>query len=305
MVINLSQPTTTELSGIHVQQGIPLVFPQPPKGLLYHYASLQSFQKIISSKKIWSSELHYVNDKSEIRHFGKLLAYQSRLRLEDSDNASEPLKQFIEWTDLRLNYGPLLFASSFSEQGNLLSQWRGYCPNGVGVSLGFDRIELANAATNAGFELKKCIYNSKEQLEIASQFLDRVMRKCENPVDLTLSHPSQSFHRTFAALEDEFLQLASSMKHIAFVEESEWRIVSKAHHNYVEPDIHYRASRDLFVPYLEFALPTTSNNALSLKHVYVGPNPEFELTFNSVSHYLSKQGISPNFVTACGIPYRG
>lgn len=279
-------------------------FPQRPVGLLYHYASLESFEKIVRSKKLWASELHYLNDASEIRYFGQIVIDEARRRIEGNASNADALSQLIAWATNRLNHGPLVFATSFSEKGNLLSQWRGYCPNGIGVSLGFDPSELIAATGNSDFALRKCSYDPKEQIAVAGNFIDKVLIACKNSVDPTKAHPSQKYHPTFHSLEDEFLNCAAAIKHPSFSEESEWRLVSKAHHNYVEPDIHYRAGRDTLVPYMEMDLPKMPDFSLSLKHVWVGPNPNPNLTMNSVSMFLSKLGVKPVRVDYCQIPFR-
>ena len=280
-------------------------FPQRPIGLLYHYASLEGFEKIIHSKKLWASELHYLNDASEIRHFGNLVIDEARRRRAAEASNTEVLSQLIAWTTDRINRGPLVFASSFSENGNLLSQWRGYCPNGVGVSLGFDPKELASTVCESGYMLRKCIYDSAAKVQIVTKFVDIVQSSCEHPVNVEKYHPTQKYYGTFYSLEDEFLNLAPEIKHHSFGEENEWRLVSKAQHDYVKPDICYRASRDTLVPYMELNLPKNPDGALSLKHVWVGPNPNPNLTMDSVNMFLSKQGIRPTFVEYCQIPYRG
>ena len=68
--------------GSKIGPGVLFEFPKRPDGLLYHYASLESFEKIARSKKLWASELHYLNDASEIRYFGQIVIDEARRRLE-------------------------------------------------------------------------------------------------------------------------------------------------------------------------------------------------------------------------------
>jgi hypothetical protein len=37
--------------------------------LIYHYTDLMSLFSIFSSKEIWASDVQYMNDRSEVRHF--------------------------------------------------------------------------------------------------------------------------------------------------------------------------------------------------------------------------------------------
>ena len=90
---------------------------------------------IINSKSIWASHSEYLNDSSEYRHaldFAK--GYAGKIHMED-----DYLSGFA-WVlnkALRNMQDSHIYVSSFSEVPDLLSQWRGYCPKGEGVCIGF------------------------------------------------------------------------------------------------------------------------------------------------------------------------
>ena len=68
-----------------------------------------------------------------------------------------------------------LFVFSLSEEGNLLSQWRGYTPLGAGVSIGFNQDKLQRHAQQKGFSLIKCLYKKEEQDNILNPLLDKII----------------------------------------------------------------------------------------------------------------------------------
>ena len=57
------------------------------------------------------------------------------------------------------------FVCSFSEERDLLSQWRGYCKNGSGYSLGFALSSLQSCVKRAGFAIKPCVYDRQKQID--------------------------------------------------------------------------------------------------------------------------------------------
>ena len=52
-----------------------------------------------------------------------------------------------------------IYVASFTANPDLLSQWRGYCPNGAGFCLGFSCQNLAGFSAENEFRLAECIYD--------------------------------------------------------------------------------------------------------------------------------------------------
>ncbi len=102
--------------------------------ILYHYCSTASFHAIIQSRALWLSSLSLSNDTME----GKLVV-RAIARLAERDSL-EPksfrlLRQIIGFSELA--FDGLGFC--LSEDGDLLSQWRGYAGNATGVAIGFSK----------------------------------------------------------------------------------------------------------------------------------------------------------------------
>jgi hypothetical protein len=200
----------------------------------------------------------------------------------------------------------MVFVASFTENGNLLSQWRGYCPHGKGVSVGFEPNSLVAAAENASFRVGKCIYDYSSQREAASLFVDFSIAQAreEGP---SKAPPTQSFYGSFLEIEPDLLRLAALMKNGSFHEEREWRMVSPVLSNYVEPPIRYREGIATLVPYLELPLPVArvgEREVIALHDVIVGPTPNANMSITAISRYLSREGIRPIRVANSGVPYR-
>lgn len=274
-----------------------------PSKLLYHYTSLQGLLSIVRCKSLWASDIRYVNDAQELQHFGALVNTAILTRLEGGSPHAIILQQLRNWLPSRLSDGPMLFAASFTESGNLLSQWRGYCPHGKGVSLAFDPVQLIEAGEHAAFQIGRCEYDIRRQEAVAEQVVSRAIEIAEAAGPSPAHHATQSFHHVFHDLEADLLRVAALMKSPAFKEENEWRLVSPVFSNYVEPPIRYREGATTLVPYLELPLPQGSRS-IALQHVFVGPTPNPNLSISSVLKFLSREGIRPTRVSNSGVPYR-
>lgn len=83
----------------------------PGEQILYHYTSIEKLFNILKNDSMWASRSRFSNDSTEDQALGQ------------------------EWISKNQYYGDN-FILCFCDQGDVLSQWRGYCPMG-GASIGF------------------------------------------------------------------------------------------------------------------------------------------------------------------------
>jgi hypothetical protein len=127
------------MTGIAMPALLTDLYDEKPTRTLYHYTSLHGLQGIVESRSMWATEIRYLSDAKELVQTLEIFLSAIRIRYQTSDATKRELFQQLEtWLRDRLVSGHLVFFSSFTEEGNLLSQWRGYSPLGEGVSLGFD-----------------------------------------------------------------------------------------------------------------------------------------------------------------------
>ncbi len=264
---------------------------------LYHYTSRSGLLGIIESKTIWASNIHYLNDYTEF-----LLAIdQTKLMVRNpSDQNNKLLVALYNKIESELEAISRMhvFAVSFSADGDVLSQWRGYCPNGQGYSIGFSKSIIANLAAQQGFTFKPCIYDWKEQRRIISEPLKRAE-------DL-LSRDSTSpdiVNKAATGFISEFLQIAPLLKDSVFYQEHEWRLFS-----YIPSTDNRCKTREgatAIIPYVEFCLD--KNASLPMTEVVVGPGQpgrDKELALSAVGLLLSQNGFKERCVKPSRIPYR-
>jgi hypothetical protein len=278
-----------------------------PAGVLFHYTSLAGLMGVLNTGELWASELRSLNDTTELTRGFDLLAGAATDRLTgDSDDIAQ---QLLDWIENRSRYGPMMFAAAFTEEGNLLSQWRGYCPPGAGVSFGLSFAHIKACASSNRFRLGKCIYDGLRQRELAQTFTDLLLEAARREGPNTRLHPSQSYHSTFHRLEEQTLHWCALMKHEAFAAEVEWRAVSEAHIDYVTgagASIRYRVGQSMVVPYIAFPL-RNSDGVVPLDLLITGPTPHPERATESVQRLVAQhlRGLhGPWKAQYCQIPYR-
>ena len=108
---------------------------QPWKGkpLLYHYTRMSALKGILMTRRLWATDLRYLNDTAEYSYgvsmFSEELGrLQEERRLADSMCVDElaALKYMITESDPGAIYVACLTAAG----GDQLSQWRGYSAGG-------------------------------------------------------------------------------------------------------------------------------------------------------------------------------
>ena len=279
------------------------LFTTAPSETLYHYTSLGGLLGIIGSRVLRASDIRYMNDSAELRHTLDLLNKQVTRRILGGVDHPEAMNAFLDWLSRRIVSGPMLFGASFRANGNLLSQWRGYSTHGKGVSIGFDPQEIARRAAAQGFSVGRCIYDPDVQARLIEDVIDGVESLAQRRgYD---DRERGSAQRLFQPIEEDLLRIAAVLKHPAFEEEQEWRIVSPMLSNARHGSIQFREGHSMLVPYYRFELAGEDTDRVALDHVYIGPSANAELSMHSLRLYLEQQGATPrDGISYCQIPYR-
>jgi len=235
--------------------------------LLYHYCSTETLVSILSRRTIRLSSLTQSNDSKEGAAILDVFLQLAR----ESDLASSAQARLEK--ELRLAYD-LFDGLGFclSEDGDLLSQWRGYADDGRGVSIGFnkDYLESLGASIRArggrNFSLHQIVYEEEFQRAIASQHFDEIRELLHQgafspPVSgLLVPRSDEDLEKIKAATGKGIIAVLKSMlrmfdiKNPAFREEREWRLVSFTGKEADQSGLSFRACSDKIIPYIEFDL---------------------------------------------------
>lgn len=274
---------------------------------LFHYTTPIGLLEISTSKKIWATDIRYLNDSKEFQHALDITnsIIEDFYKVNDNSKGSEILDyDFIEHLriDLGKNWNPEVYVVSFSEEGDLLSQWRGYCPKG-GFSLGFHFDFLSQIAKIHDSDLLPCVYDPKIKKQIIEELLALHNRKYVGDKDVTnQEHSNQVAH----AITNEFIislfAIAPMLKHESFKEEKEWRIVSSRLR--IFPEINYRANESKIIPYIEISLCQSEEDEVNFKSIYCGPDSNNQLSRMAVMQLLKKNRMPEHTFKLSRTPYK-
>ena len=214
-----------------------------------------------------------------------------------------------------------------SEDGDLLSQWRGYAKDGTGLSIGFSQRHLNETSEQQKlrvpprgapyYTLQKVEYDKKKHIARIKPIYEEAQKHIENGAfDYEGSHSHLRIRRSDEPQEqiDErirnaYTQLGFSLMPIvselfqlksdAFSEEKEWRLVSYSSKDGVDK-CEYRSADDRIIPFREYKL--TEIKSPPIIEVIKGPKnrtPDYVL-----KNMLNQNGFKNVKVTTSKLTYR-
>ena len=277
---------------------------------LWHYTDIEGFHGIVTSQKMRATDIRFLNDKEEAKH---AVALAKRLLFEiiPSETTLAVRKLVMETYESFVERGSLsprilqLFTASFTLNGDQLSQWRGYSRASAGVSLGFDLRTVRAFAKNMIFA--PCVYRDEDKQRLLRyaivSFVESVLKLAEQ----TESYRKEDLTKIKIDIGIQLLNLVALLKHSAFEEEQEWRIVFPYFTNVHKPSsLQFRLRPSTLVPFIEYPLSWVVNDAISfnLKEVILGPGFESETGSDAMRAFLSEIGHGNITIRESRIPYR-
>lgn len=272
----------------------------PDNELLFHYTSQTGLLGILSNQEIWATNIHYLNDYKEFRHCLDLV--QTILITELNSNMAirdEVLEKYNKVCRLS-SPNVCMFVTSFSERGDLLSQWRGYCKDSTGYSIGFKKHVLQHMAIDAGFTLQECVYDTATQMTELTTHVKTIFNY--NKVDKS-NIATLNIEGTVSNLFQAALIIAPRFKDQAFSEEKEWRLISPVI-DFMDGSVEFRQGKSSLIPYIKFSLIPANSNKIPISKIYVGPTPDPELAKLAVTNLLYKLRALSKRVELSKVPFK-
>lgn len=276
---------------------------------LYHYTTAAGLQGILETKRIWATELRFLNDERELQFGIDLLAAELQRQVAERDTR-QSLPKIIEVLSVHriLRH---YFVACFCEQGDLLSQWRGYASPG-GYALGFAVEECGLPEWAVRF--LPVVYDRPSAQSMASGWAsataDRFLHVFDERLDAAITGPSPQ--PTVAQLIkefghdrfDEMEAIAAALKDPSFSEEREWRIIAESHPQAAgDREVLFRAGSLGPTPYISVPM-SPDRDSLPLREVIVGPGPNSRARAEAVRMLLWKHGYHEVSVVTSKVPYR-
>jgi hypothetical protein len=256
-------------------------------GFLYHYTDVDALTKIITKKTMRATHIRYLNDTSE----------QTILR----DAVLARIERDIDRVDTKERWKARLsrelesiFVTCFSEdRGDRLSQWRAYGRDS-GVCLKFDKSMLTRYCEEKedieSIALEKVKYVRPDMSGPAAESIMKEILE-------TLESSSRSY------VPRDLARTGATIKHSAFQEESEWRLLLPKNSVLGIDTVEYRVRGSLLVPYFDRDFKGFLTQVLSA--VIVGPILHKEQTAEAIKGLLKENGFASTDVRCSQTPYRG
>jgi hypothetical protein len=271
-----------------------------PPSPLFHYTSQRGVLGILGKATLWASSIHHLNDSSEFQYALDLLRETVGHRHRESTGSDALFLAAVSATLEQVRHVPV-YVASFSEEPDLLSQWRAYCPVNGGYSLGFSITRLRAAVKGPPYRVLPCLYERPEQFQLIDELLQPFLPIASTHhfvPSLTLP-PEQVAANAFLR---EFLPWAPVLKHEAFQEESEWRLIADPL-PLTDDAVLFREGRSSVIPYVEYTLERDSES-LVCDRIVVGPTPSSDLAVSTITDILIHHGAHSVPVSRSRIPYR-
>jgi len=287
---------------------------ESPPAQVYHYTSPKGLIGILKNKTIWATNIRYLNDFNEL-HEASNAAESILSDMLNSASGSENglLKKMFE------NVGTAAsryYVSSFSADGDSLSQWRAYCPPTGGYALGIPSAQLATLAEKKEWLFVKCVYKPSKRDSIIREVIEDFLEQYRNGLiddgylnKLNFGDLDEYQSNIASRFQLYIAKIGGVIKNKAFKDEQEWRLISPS---IIEDNknIDFRDGASCVVPYYKFLLKTEDNPNLvqfgddELKLI-VGPTPQMNNEAKQAAQYILTKylGISKGHILS-EIPYR-
>lgn len=284
---------------------------------LYHYCSAATAALILTRRSIWLSSLTLSNDSLEGR-----LVRETLVRLSDKDGLDASYRERLEES---LAFAERMFEGlgfCLSEDGDLLSQWRGYADDARGIAIGFSQQYLSKLSEalrgkdRPGFSLHQIDYNREKQeasLEPAYRELRKLIdagafrrqgqwglldgRTSEQIAedDKKTKNLYSSFLFKLVSLFPKFYELKGE----GFREEQEWRLVSILVGSATDSCM-FRGTANRIVPYREYEL--LDLGLPPIREIVVGP--KHTTPIHILQMLLQQSGLPDVQIRSSAVSYR-
>lgn len=266
---------------------------------LFHYTNQDGLLGILKSQSFWTTKITCLNDSSEY-----FLAFRiAKSLLEELAKQSDQISVQVHYLLDEMGSSQInRYVGSFSEEGDLLSQWRGYGSGKSGYALGFNSQKLYEKLVQKSFYLSKCIYDPEGQKILIGRLIFKQLETGHFPnPDQYGKIPGTRIYAVPPASNFwyELTSIAPIIKDTGFQEEREWRLVSKDAILYDKAE--FRTGLTYLVPYFPLDLSPLTE---ILSSITIGPSPHPEISEETLRMLLSKLRYSNVKILHSTVPFR-
>lgn len=268
------------------------------QNLRYHYTDAAGLIGIVTSHRLWATDIRFLNDPSEGRFLPEKI-----LGLMESRASRPSARKIVDEIRRKLVHPREesgTFSVSFCANGDLLSQWRGYGHFGKGYSIGLDIHKGPHAQLGALYDV---CYGEEHLEDIANDLLDIYVSASEKWGHESMCEEAATLLRA----------LASSFKDPSYEGEQESRIVLgyTKRDNYLfenEAPLKFHSRGGDIIPYIPLALNLMKDGdptpKLPIRRIITGPGVDFERNRSSLTRLLEDNGYKNVEIVPSSVPFR-
>ena len=237
----------------------------PEKNYVFHYLDANALINIVQNKKLWATNIAYMNDDRE----GKVAQSFIEEALRRGNCGGKVINNDAKWILERfLASTRFAFSTSFSERYDNLSMYRTYAPASGGYCIGFDEEYLKSIAS---VQYVKCSYDKQLQEQTVADFIITIIDHADNIIS---QYPdiNQRANVLIGKYHNCLEDMSISFKTPEFVTEEESRIFVTGK-PWDERKLRVSSKGNIILPYVEIDLPDVNTDIVLCR----GPNESGEL----------------------------
>lgn len=276
-------------------------FAPKPGSVIYHYTTPDALISILSSRRMWATNLLFTNDPSELVYAESVITECLDEVIADCSAKSDTNR--CKWLDgfklttRRQRERNDWYSVSFCGSGDLLPQWRTYGALGGGLAMGWSTgSELPELPVRVGIE-----YDSSRQKQMVRDIIRHHLAHVEAFVDITKPEARVALEHATGSLGVFFSVFLYSFKHEAFEQEREFRFVYPAFGSHLPEgkELLFRRFDSIVKPYIEVDF-----GAAELREIVYGPTGNSALTERWLRLALDSAGLERVTIRRSAIPMR-
>lgn len=267
---------------------------------LFHYTDINGFIGMFDNSEFWFSDLNYLNDREEWDNgcsiFENLINnYCALSNVPAYKNFFDCLRKKLD----EVKEKNRVFVMSFCEDGDLLSQWRGYGNRG-GISIGFSTKEIPVLKCNnkqAVLLHDKILYDDAEKERLAEKIIG---------LGVESKFLKSGGEDLVADVVSEVIRYVIPLfKNSSFFAEKEYRW---AYRSYDNNEVCFRERNGMLLPFVKInKVDIDFNKAkFDIDKIIIGPQKRQQEVCDGVKYYLECKGYEDlvEKVELSSIPYR-
>ncbi|NMM91245.1 hypothetical protein B2J88_44255 [Rhodococcus sp. SRB_17] len=277
-------------------------------GILAYPEKFKGAPKGMTFGTLWATDANYLNDSEEVTYGSEILAEELEKQAdapEQTPSVATKLRELADdvhenrfdmtWHEQAQQAVP--YVACLCEDGDLLSQWRGYGDGGGGYAIVFtpatltrfytvnaDMVAYGDEFGLAAMQLQdgpeRIIYGHNDTRARMAEYAQEKVKSMKL-VEAKVRDYSWDIYRLTA------LTALTQVKHDAFLEEAEWRFIE---HDAGMGKAEFRAGNIGLIPYTKLYFPITdgTHGDPTITEIVVGPGGDRTLRANALRDCSAK-----------------